>query len=94
MKTTPEIQGLAALKGLGPKSAAALRAIGIDSIEALQARDPFEVYAVLKARDAGTSMNFLYGLIGAIDDVHWQEVKRTQRTAILLRLEEMGLAPK
>ena len=36
----------------------------------------------------------LYGLIGAVEDVHWQEIKRTRRTQILLRLEEMGIAPK
>jgi DNA transformation protein and related proteins len=82
------------LRGLGPKSSAALRAIGIDSADELRARDPFEVYAELKAKVPGTSLNFLYGLIGAVEDVSWQEVKRTRRTAILLRLEEMGLAPK
>jgi len=71
-----------------------LRSIGIASLEALRARDPFAVYAVLKANVPGTSLNFLYGLIGAIEDVHWQEIKRTRRTEILLRLEEMGIAPK
>ena len=85
---------VASLKGLGPKSSAALRAIGIESIEQLRAQDPFDVYAKLKAQVPGTSLNFLYGLMGAIEDVHWQEIKRTRRTAILLRLEEMGLAPK
>jgi hypothetical protein len=32
--------------------------------------------------------------MGAIEEVNWQEIKRTRRTEILLRLEEMGLAPK
>jgi DNA transformation protein len=85
---------VASLKGLGPKSSAALRSIGIDSIEALRARDPFDVYAALKAKVPGTSLNFLYGLIGALEDVHWQEIKRARRMEILLRLEEMGFAPK
>ena len=57
------------MKGLGPKSSAALRSIGIASLEELRARDPFDVYAVLKANVPGTSLNFLYGLIGAIEDV-------------------------
>jgi DNA transformation protein len=39
-------------------------------------------------------LNFLYGLIGAIEDIPWQEIMKTRRTAILLRLEEMGIAPK
>jgi DNA transformation protein len=82
------------LKGLGPRSAEALLGIGIESIEQLRVRDPFEVYAELKVKVPGTSLNFLYALIGAIDDVHWQEVKRTRRTEILLRLDEMGIAPR
>jgi DNA transformation protein len=36
----------------------------------------------------------LYALIGAIEGRHWQEVKRERRTEILLRLDEMGLAPE
>ena len=94
MKTTTETSDVASLKGLGPKSTAALRSIGIRSIEELRARDPFDVYAELKANVPGTSMNFLYGLIGAIEDVHWQQIKRTRRVSILLRLEEMGIAPR
>ena len=85
---------VASLKGLGPKSSAALRSVGIASIEELRARDPFEIYALLKAKVPSTSLNFLYGLIGALEDVHWQEIKSTRRTEILLRLDEMGLAPK
>lgn len=85
---------LAILRGLGPKSSAALARIGIDSVEALRSRDPFDVYAELKAKVPGTTLNFLYALIGAIEDLHWQEIKRTRRTEILLRLEEMGIAPK
>ena len=85
---------VAPLKGLGPRSSAALHEIGIESVKELLGRDPFDVYAELKAKVPGTSLNFLYALIGAIEDVHWQEIKRTRRTAILLRLEEMGIAPK
>jgi DNA transformation protein len=94
METTPNFLNITSLKGLGPKSAAALRRVGIESIEDLRARDPFDVYAELRAKVPGTSLNFLYALIGAIEDVHWQEIKRTRRTAVLLRLEEMGIAPK
>ncbi|MFL6578363.1 MAG: TfoX/Sxy family DNA transformation protein [Povalibacter sp.] len=82
------------LKGLGPKSSAALRSIGISSIEELCARDPFHVYAELKRNVPGTSLNFLYALMGAIEGVHWQQIKRTRRVSILLRLEEMGIAPR
>ena len=94
MNSNEQTPSVASLRGLGPKSAAALRQIGIASIEELRARDPFEIYAELKAKTPRTSLNFLYGLIGAVEDIHWQEVKKSRRTSILLRLEEMGLAPK
>jgi DNA transformation protein and related proteins len=93
-RNSEQHKNVGSLKGLGPKSSAALRTIGIDSVEELRARDPFAVYAELKTTVPGTSLNFLYGLIGAIEDVHWREIKKTRRTAILLRLEEMGIAPK
>lgn len=85
---------VACLKGLGPKSSAVLHSTGITTVEELRARDPFEVYAELKAKVPGTSLNFLYGIIAAIENIHWREVQRTRRTTILLRLEEMGVAPK
>lgn len=85
---------MATIEGFGPKSSAALRRIGIATIEQLRALDPFEVYAELKAKVPGTSLNFLYALIAAAEGAHWLEIKRTRRTSILLRLEEMGLAPK
>jgi DNA transformation protein len=85
---------LSHLKGLGPKSTAQLAALGITSVAQLRSSDPFEVYARLKANLSGTSLNFLYALIGAIEDRHWQEIKRERRTEILLRLEEMGIAPR
>jgi DNA transformation protein len=94
MKESGQTSNVASLKGLGPKSSAALQSIGINSIEDLRSRDPFDVYAELKAKVSGTSLNFLYGLIGAIEDVPWQEIVKTRRTAILLRLDEMGIAPK
>lgn len=90
----PSARTVGELKGLGPRSAAALRDIGIETVEQLHASDPFGVYAQLKARQHGTSLNFLYALIGAIEDEHWQHIKATRRGEILLRLEEMGLAPK
>ena len=33
----------------------------------------------------------LYALIGAVEDRDWREVARTDRTSILMRLDDMGL---
>jgi len=82
------------LPGFGPKSTEALHRIGIRSPEELQARDVYEIYRALKAKVPGTSLNFLYALIAARDGSDWREVQKQQRTEILLRLDELGLAPK
>jgi DNA transformation protein and related proteins len=91
--TTPQA-AVDSLAGLGPKSRAALAAIGIHNAAQLQAQDPFAVYARLKREVPGTSLNFLYALIGAQEGLDWREVQRSRRTDILMRLDDMGLAPK
>lgn len=82
------------MKGLGPRSEAWLALAGIHTPDALRAADPFEVYARLHREVPGFNLNGLYALIGAIEDRGWLEVKRERRTEILLRLEQMGLAPR
>lgn len=81
------------LKGLGPKTEQMLAVIGIATAEQLLAGDPFMMYAQLRQKVPGTSLNALYALIGAIENVSWQEIKRQRRTEIILRLEDMGIAP-
>lgn len=85
---------MASFRNLGPKSQACLRGIGILTAEQLARRDPFVVYARLKAEVPGVSLNLLYALIGAIEDCDWREIKRERRSEILLRLDQMGAAPK
>jgi len=82
------------LKGFGPKSEEILAQVGIHSVEEFMAIDPFELYKQLKLNVKGTGLNSIYAIIGAREDMHWQEVAKTQKTAILLRLDDMGLAPK
>lgn len=80
--------------GLGPKSREQLALVGITTPAALRARDAFEVYAALKAQWPAASRNLVYALIAAQEDGDWRVVARERRTEVLLRLEEMGLAPK
>ena len=82
------------MKNLGPKTEGMLARIGITTQEQLLQADPFEVYARLKKEVPGTSLVALYALIGAIDGKHWQDVKRDRRTEILVRLDDLGLAPR
>jgi len=82
------------LKGFGPKSEEMLAQVGIHSVEAFMEIDPFELYARLKKTVKGTGLNSIYAIIGAREGLHWQEVSRTRKTAILMQLDDMGLAPK
>ena len=82
------------MRNLGPKSRAWLAGLGIHDAEALRRADPFRVYARLKAQGVPVSLNLLYALIGALEDRDWREVQRSERSSILLRLDDMGLAPK
>lgn len=82
------------LKGFGPKSEEVLGSVDIYSIEDFMAIDPFDLYAALKEKVKGTGLNSIYAIIGARENIHWQEVASTRKTSILMRLDDMGLAPK
>jgi len=80
------------LKGLGPKSSEMLSLIGINTVEEFMETDPFDVYRRLHCVNLA-NLNFLYAIIGAQENIHWQEVSRTRKTEILCRLDDLGLAP-
>ena len=82
------------LKGLGPKSRVMLAKIGIHTAQQLRQADAFEVYAQLRQVVPNISLNMLYALLGAQADVSWQEIKQQRKTEILLRLDDMGIAPQ
>ncbi len=82
------------LKGLGEKSEAMLESVGIHSVEAFLEADVFEIYRHLHGTMPGLSLNMLYAMMGAQEGVHWQQIARKHRTEILMRLDDMGLAPK
>jgi len=80
------------LKGFGGKSQQSLAKVGIHSFDEFIAADPFELYKKLKEIVPGTSLNFLYGIIAAQENKHWHQVMKEQKTEILFRLDDMGLA--
>jgi len=82
------------LKGFGPKSEEILAIVEIYTVEDFMEVDPFDLYAKLKVNVKGTGLNSIYAIIGAREDIHWQEVASTRKTGILMKLDDMGLAPK
>lgn len=82
------------LKGFGPKSEEIFEKVNIHSVDEFMAAEPFELYAELKKKVKGTGLNSIYAILGAREGVHWQEIAKTRKTEILVRLDDMGLAPK
>ena len=76
------------LRNLGPKSREWLAAIGIHNVADLRAAGAVPTYVALKRARGGVSLNMLYALVGAIDGMHWQDVKRTRRLELLLQVED------
>ena len=82
------------LKGFGPKSEEILASVDIHSVDEFMQKDPYELYALLRETRSGIGLNSIYAIIGAQEDLPWLEVARTRKMEILLRLDDMGIAPK
>ena len=91
MNTTP---ALATMQNLGRKSAEVLARVGVHTPEQLRQADAIELYIRLRAAWPATSLNMLYALIGAQEGRHWRDVQRERRTELLLKLDEVGHAPR
>ena len=78
---------IARLPGLGPASTALLARLSVRDVATLRQRDAFELYAALKAIAPSTSLNMLYGLIGAQEGVDWRVIARERRSALLTELD-------
>jgi len=81
------------LNGFGPKSEEIFAKVDIHTVEAFMAIDPYELYAQLKPMK-GIGLNSIYAIIGARENLSWLEVANTRKMEILMRLDDMGLAPK
>ena len=55
--------------------------------------DPYALYSRIKPMK-GMGLNSIYAIIGARENLSWIEVKNTRKAEILMRLDDMGLAPK
>ncbi len=81
------------LNGFGPRSEEILAEVNINSIEDFMAIDPYDLYVLLKPMK-GMGLNSIYAILGARENISWIEIKNTRKTEILMRLDDLGLAPK
>lgn len=81
------------LKGFGPKSEEILAEVGINSVEEFMAVDPYVLYSQIKPMK-GIGLNSIYAIIGARENQSWLDVAKTRKMEILMRLDDLGIAPK
>lgn len=76
------------LRGLGPKSEAQLERIGVRTVDELRSLGAVSAFVALRELDdANPSLNFLYALVGALEDRDWREVVKSDRDRLLFELQ-------
>ncbi|MCG7896637.1 MAG: TfoX/Sxy family protein [Candidatus Thiodiazotropha taylori] len=80
---------LSKLKGLGPKSEKALNEVGIKTRLQLQSIGAVGAYKrLMHAAAAKPSLNFLYAMVGALEERHWSEIAKVEKARLLMELED------
>jgi hypothetical protein len=78
---------LSEMLNLGPQTTQWLASIGITTPSRLRRVGPIATYVRLKRAHRGVSLNALYALVGAVEGLHWTEVRRTRRLDLLLAVD-------
>ena len=79
---------LTGMRNLGPRTTQWLASIGITTPSRLRRVGPVAAYVRLKRAHRGVSLNALYALVGAVEGLHWTEVRRTRRLDLLLAVDD------
>lgn len=75
------------LRGLGPKTEEQLRCVGVESPEDLIEIGAVEAFVRLRRSGAKPSLNFLYAMVGALEDRSWLDIAQNERESILMALD-------
>ena len=76
------------LKGLGKKSVECLQSVGIFTREDLMNVGPVAAFNRLKAAPGiSPSLNFLYAMVGALENRHWLDIAQNERTQLLNQID-------
>lgn len=79
---------LSNLKGLGPKSEKCLNEIGINTKEELERLGAVQAFIKLKNEcRIKPSLNFLYAMVGALENEHWANIAKSEKGRLLMELE-------
>lgn len=83
------------LLNLGLRSAKMLADAGIKTVAELEEHGAVEAYLAMKREGIPVSLNMLYAIQGALNNVHWNTLDRAERENLIMeldaRMEEEGL---
>ena len=77
------------LRNLGPVSAGWLAEMGIRSREDLLRIGSVEAYAMVRSHHADASLNLLWGLEAALQDIDWRELSDESKHRLREELSEL-----
>ncbi len=77
------------LPNFGPKSQQMLAQAGIRTLDQLRELGAVRAYVLVKRTGAGSSLNLLWAMEGALSGRPWQEVAKYDRLSLLLELEDV-----
>ncbi len=79
---------LSKLKGLGPRSEKCLNEIGIKTRSDLELVGPIRAFLRLREEcSIKPSLNFLYAMVGALEDKHWTVIAKSEKGRLLMELD-------
>lgn len=80
---------LSQLKGLGPASEKNLNKIGIYTKKDLEKIGAVKAFMKLNTEcNIKPHLNFLYALVGALENKSWLEIAKTERARLIFELED------
>lgn len=79
---------LSKLRGLGGKSEECLNEVGIRTKEDLKKTGAVKVFLKLqKECSRQPSLNFLYAMVGALENEHWANIEKSEKGRLLIELD-------
>lgn len=75
------------LRNLGPQSQRMLQSARV-SLPQLRRLGALQAFCKVRAVAPAASLNLLYALVGALEDLDWRDVRRTRKLALLMALED------
>ncbi len=78
------------LRNLGPKSAAWIQAVGIDTVEAMRQIGPLVAYQLVKEKFPTAYRNLLWALVAGLQDQDWRDLNAAEKARIEREVAELN----